>query len=332
MTTAVVQPLPGIGDMVWHLPHIRAIAEHLREKVTLVAKPRSLADQLFGRDDVVGDIVWVDQNPSGRRGLHDGIGGFTRLVGMLRASQFDSVVILHHSHRIAAAAMLAGIRRRQGYGLGSQRLFLNEGPYLTAADARLHQFRRASRFLEAASIPMAEQEPRLRIGADAHAAIRTRTAALPRPFVAIGIGSSEPSRQWGAARQTALARLLLEAGWPALALVGGPADGALADQITRGLGAAAEQVVPILGWHLMETAALLSEAAFYVGNNTGIMNMAAAAGIRAYALFGTTPVFDHSRDIVPIASPAGGPDDGMARMDVDAALEAVRLDRGRTGP
>ena len=24
--TLIVQPLPGIGDMVWHLPHIHAIA------------------------------------------------------------------------------------------------------------------------------------------------------------------------------------------------------------------------------------------------------------------------------------------------------------------
>src|SRR5438552_15723696 len=41
---AVMQPLPGIGDMIWHLPHIRAIARHVGAPVTLIAKPRSLAD------------------------------------------------------------------------------------------------------------------------------------------------------------------------------------------------------------------------------------------------------------------------------------------------
>ena len=29
MKVAVVQPLPGIGDTIWHLPHIRAIAAHV---------------------------------------------------------------------------------------------------------------------------------------------------------------------------------------------------------------------------------------------------------------------------------------------------------------
>ena len=47
---AVVQPLPGIGDMVWHLPHLRAIAAHAGAPVTLIAKPRSLADQLLTGD------------------------------------------------------------------------------------------------------------------------------------------------------------------------------------------------------------------------------------------------------------------------------------------
>ena len=47
---AVIQPLPGIGDMVWHLPHIRAIAQAVGHKVTLVTKPRSAADQLFAAE------------------------------------------------------------------------------------------------------------------------------------------------------------------------------------------------------------------------------------------------------------------------------------------
>jgi len=332
MTTAVVQPLPGIGDMVWHMPHIRAIAAYLGEKVTLVTKPRSLADQLFGPDDVVRDIVWVDQNPSGRRGRHDGAGGFLRLAGELRARRFDSLVMLHHSRRIAAAAMLAGIPRRQGYGWRAQRLFLTEGPYLPPTDARQHPFRRASRFLEAAGIAMPEAQPRLWIAASAFAAMRARTASLPRPFVAFGIGSSEPSRQWGAARFEALARRLLDAGWQSVALVGGPGDAALAEAIGGALGTEADRAVPILGWHLMEAAALLSEAGFLVGNNTGVMNMAAAAGTRSYSLFGTNPVFDHSREIVPIASPGDGPDYAMARIDVELVAGTIRRDRGGLGP
>ena len=43
--------------MVWHLPHIRAIAAHAGAPVTLLAKPRSLADDLRVNDPVVGRYV-----------------------------------------------------------------------------------------------------------------------------------------------------------------------------------------------------------------------------------------------------------------------------------
>jgi len=60
------------------------------------------------------------------------------------------------------------------------------------------------------------------------------------------------------------------------------------------------------------------------------MNMAAAVGIPTYALFGTTPAFDHSRHIVPISSPpdpAAG-DDGMARITPEAVFAALALGVG----
>jgi heptosyltransferase II len=79
---AVVQPLPGIGDMIWHLPHLHALAAAAGRAVTLIAKPRSAADQLLGADPAVRDIIWLDRNPQGqRRGRHDGLRGLLRLAG-----------------------------------------------------------------------------------------------------------------------------------------------------------------------------------------------------------------------------------------------------------
>ena len=102
---AVFQPLPGIGDMVWHLPHIRAVAAHVGGPVTLVAKPRSAADQVFAGEATVRDVLWLDRNPERRRGRHDGPVGLARLVAELRLRRFDSAVILHHSRMLAFAAM-----------------------------------------------------------------------------------------------------------------------------------------------------------------------------------------------------------------------------------
>ncbi|MCP5307560.1 MAG: glycosyl transferase family 1, partial [Chromatiaceae bacterium] len=64
--TLIVQPLPGIGDMVWHLPHIHAIAATtIAGKVDILTKPRSQADRLLRADPQVGQILWLERE-SGR--------------------------------------------------------------------------------------------------------------------------------------------------------------------------------------------------------------------------------------------------------------------------
>ena len=328
----VVQPLPGIGDMVWHLAHIRALVRHFGGPVTLLAKPRSLADQLLAGEDSVRAIIWLDRNPRGRTGRHDGGPGLWRLVRELRAGRFDRVVLLHHSHTLALATLAAGIRLRQGYGFGPQRWALNRGPILPASARRLHQLERATAFLRAAGIPLPDPEPRLAVAAAARQSVAARLAGMPGPLVAMGIGSSEPHRQWGPQRMAGLGRTLLRAGWGGLVLIGGPDDSALAAAIQAELGDSG-RTLPALGWHLAETAAVIEAAGFYVGNDTGMMNLAAAVGVRSYGLFGASPALHHSRHIVAITPPDGlQSPTGMQRITPDAVLAAIATDRGGLAP
>nr|WP_294525166.1 glycosyltransferase family 9 protein [uncultured Rhodopila sp.] len=329
---AVIQPLPGIGDMVWHLPHIRAIAAFAGVPVTVIAKPRSLADQLLAGDPAVAGVFWVDLNPKGRRGAHDGVRGFFRLVRKLRAHRFGSVIMLHHSETIAAAALLAGIADRRGYGFGVQRLFLNRGPFLPRAVFKLHQHTRATRYLQAAGIPLPSGEPAISVPPAVRSEARARLQDTATPFVAVGIASSEVIKQWGPKRFAALAGTLLNHGWPMIVLLGGPEESRSAADIMAALGERAGRVRLALGWHLRDVQGVLAEAAFYVGNDTGVMNMAAAIGIRTYSLFGTTPPFHHASQIVPICSPDTGVRDGMDRLTLDAVLAAIVTDRGSLAP
>ena len=322
---AVIQPLPGIGDMVWHLPHIRAIAQAAGGPVTLITKPRSAADQIFAGDPTLRDVLWWDRNPEGRRGAHDGAAGFRRFIAALRARRFDAMVLLHHSHTLAAAALLAGIPARYGYGAGLQRWLLNRGPFLPPADQGLHPFDQATSWLRHAGIPQPDAEPALQVGPAARDAARQRLGLGGARFIALGLGSSEPYKQWGAANFAALAQGLLDAGWPHLVLIGGPAEAGLIEEVTRRVGARGDAVIPAVGWKLGDVAALLAEAAFYVGNDTGVLNIAAAAGRPAHGLFGGWPPLRHSQHIVAILPPDGRTDKatGMARITPDAVLAAL---------
>ncbi len=330
----VIQPLPGVGDMIWHLPHIRAIAAHTGVPLTLVAKPRSGAGQIFLGESTIRDIIWMDRNPEGRRGQHDGLSGLLRLTRELRARRFDASYLLHKSQTLALATWLAGIPARHGYGARLQRPWLNRAPFLSDTALRLNWFQQGTAWLAAAGIPLAEAEPRLAVLPEARAAVEQRLGEGPGPLVTIGIGSSEPYKQWGAERFADLVSLLARAGWTRFVLLGGAPQAKLAETIVQRLAGGGASVEISVDWPLSEVGALLAKSAFYVGNDTGFLNMAAATGIRAYGLFGATEPFRHSTQIVPIIPPDGvvSRSDGMARITAEAVLAAILADRQSIGP
>jgi len=325
---AVVQPLPGLGDMIWHLPHIRSIAAHVGHPVTLVTKPRSRADKIFAAETAVKDVFWLDRNPERRRGQHDGAGGWLRAIASLRAQQFDAIYVLHHSKTIALLTMLAGIPERYGYGYGVQGWFLNRPPKLPNAVLPLHPYQQATEYLRAAGIPMVDPEPRMAVSETDLQTARSRISGHP---VAIGIGSSEAYKQWGAARYAALADgLAQQQGVSGMVLVGGPGEAGLAAEILATVRHA--RITSALDWSVPEIGALLSLSAYYVGNDTGFMNMAAAVGARTYGLFGAVKPFGHASCIVAIVPPGGiSKSDGMARISVEQVLTTIAADQARAG-
>ena len=245
-----------------------------------------------------------------------------------RFNQSRAVAIDMESATIAAQAMLAGITDRFGYGFGLQRLFLNRGPFLPGPSLRLHPFDQATAWLAAAGIPMAEAEPILPTTVAARDTVRQRLGDAPGRLVAVGIGSSEPYKQWGAARFAMLADSLLDDAPGRVVLIGGPAEADLAREIQTLSRHGGDRIVTAIGWDLAEIAALCAASAFYVCNDTGVMNIAAAVGLRSYGLFGGTPPFHHSRRIVAITPPDGsvasGDPTGMARITPETVLRAIR--------
>lgn len=318
---ALVQPRVGIGDMIWHLPHIRALARHTGGQVTLVTRRRSMADQLVDAADGVHRIFWVERGQWDKGGRHAGPVGMLRLARELRALGCDGAVLMTRSRQLTLAVLAMGLRHRHGYGIGWQRRVLH-GPFLPPALWKGHPYDQATAWMAAAGIPLDRPDPALHVDDAAVAAAARRIGAAGS--VALGIAASDDWKNWGAANFVALSRALLAAGWPGVILVGGPAEQAMADAIRAAMGAQAGQVRTALGWNLRELGALLTGAAFYVGNDTAALNIAAAAGTRSYGLFGATMALRHSPLIVPIVPP-GGPDRGagMALITVAMVIAAI---------
>ena len=178
----------------------------------------------------------------------------------------------------------------------------------------------------AAAVPVGEVEPHLPVQETARRTVRERLGS--GPFVVLGIGSSEPYKQWGAANFAATAMGLAQAGWTRVVLAGGVTERALAAEIIARMSDRAVDVTVAVDWPLTEIAALCTEAGLYVGNDTGVMNLAAAVGARCYGLFGAVELFTHASQIVPILPPDGRPNkaDGMARITPAMVLDQIALD------
>ncbi len=304
--------------MVWHLPHIHAIsATTATGQVDILTKPRSLANRLLSADPSVGRVLWLERD-SGR---HAGVAGLFRLAALLRQQNYQRVWFLHGSARYVLAAWLAGIPERIGYGIGLQRLLLNVPVALPSRYRHAEPMARADALLALLNIPPSELEPRLLLSAAAEQIVAERFTTWPRPWIALGIGSSEPWKQWGAARFAELALALQRRSIGSVFVVGGPTERLLADEILArvqsGGGAAADAVaLPI-----EQAPGLLAGCGCYIGNGNGLLNMAGALQIPAVGLFGGSPPLTHSRYIHAILPPAG--ETGMAAITASQVVEAL---------
>lgn len=317
----VVQPLPGIGDMVWHLPHLLAIARYEPEgRVSVLTKPRSLSDQLLASLPEVAEVLWVERRP----GRHDGIRGFFRLVSELRHKRYRKVWILHDSSRYLVAAWLAGISRRAGIAGGWQRMLLTDLP-VAQVPRTLHTVERADCLLRGLAVEPDRPIPLITPQATAGAAIRARFAAYPRPWFVFGIGSSEAYKQWGANNFSVLANSLLQRHGGSCFLLGGNSEKAMADGICQELGNPAN-LVSLIQMPLQDVIALLAEAQLFFGNDTGMLNLSAACGTHSIGLFGhpvSAWVANSSPRIHPIFPEAGLSSNGVGQIRPSEVLQAA---------
>lgn len=315
--TVVLHQFPGIGDLVWHIPYFRAIAEQSREgKVTVIAQPSTRARELLGHEIWIEEIIDHDRRPrrtEQRKGRHAGIAGIFRMAAELRERRFDRIVIFSHHANRGLMALAAGIPERLGYGSNwLQRQFLSAGPYIRPyRGPSVSVYKDATAFMLAQGFCAAPIVPKVHLPGTAIEAMRRLLSRLPRPLYAFAIGSSEPFKQWGQQRYALLADALVERGCGVL-LLAGPAEEELAQAIVAGVAPQRRHaVLPATRNTVTESAAMLTLVDACIGNDTGMTNLAAACDRPSYVLLGNRPLLDH---------------DPLMRMIRGASLDEISVD------
>ena len=329
----VVQPLVGIGDMVWHKPWIDHLAAHF--DVVLACKPTAKAEVLFHGTEGIVDFLSIERSLRGRRGRHDGPLGLLRLAAAFRATGADSVLVMHHSATYATAARLAGIANRWGYGIGRSRRWLNRGVFLGAEARYQHPTRKLAAFAKANGFgldsPVWVMPPSDKAR---HAAAAWCDAAGIRQFgqssdglrdmVVMGVTAMDEERMWPPAHFAALAaRIRVLSPGTAILIMGAPSEQPVIDTVLSDPAAPVGLIANTAP--LDEAVALINASRLYVGNDTSLLNIAAACGRPAAGIFAQSSPLDYSDVIVPIPEPDGrfGEPGAIKRITAAQAFDVV---------
>ena len=284
----LVKEVNWLGDLVISLPALRAVrCAFENAKLTVLVK-RELAGFFDG-------IPWIDEiipyaEPTGISGIADRL----HIAREIRRRRFDLAILFPNSFQSALWATLGGVRRRAGYATDGRGFMLTDRAMPSPDLLRRHQayywLGMLRDTLGIACLPNVEHH-RLEI-AERHlftmrswlAEHRTRPEA---PLIAIApIAAYGPAKEWPQVRYSALVDILYDRWGAECVLVGAPAERSRCEQIGASARCGALVAAGITG--IGELIALLSLCDGFAGNDSGAMHLAAAVGIPAIGIFGST--------------------------------------------
>jgi ADP-heptose:LPS heptosyltransferase len=253
-----------IGDAVLSTGLLaELIARHPDARLTIAAGPE--AAPLFEAVPGLDRLIVVAKR---RWAMH-----WLPLYGAVAARRWDLVVDLRGS---ALAWLLRAGRRK----------------VMAKGDSREHRVRQLGRLFDLDPPP----DPRLWTAAR-HEHRAGRLIPFGGPVLAIGPAANWRGKQWRAARFAELAQRLTAAGG---ALPGARvavfAAGHERGQAEPLLGAipARRRIDLVGGVDLLTAAAVLRRCALFIGNDTGLMHIAAASGVPTLGLFGPSPIAQYA--------------------------------------
>ena len=189
----------GIGDQIYHLTQLRALASGSMDgKIDLACiHPCSLAI-LLANSSWTGKII--DARPL-RRYVPTLRG--TGTVSEIRKAKYQSAFVLHQSTSFKLAALTAGIPYRVGlYGQWLDQLILTESlPSDAGGDRRALWGHRpfiaaADEWISAKNLTLDNKTPTILPNPDMVATVANFLAQLPRPIIIVNLFAGDPARRW----------------------------------------------------------------------------------------------------------------------------------------
>ncbi len=318
----------GIGDLIWHIPYMRALAKHSKDgKVSLITRPSTMPHQLLADEDCVGDILIFDRKPrksEGRKGRHDDRAGRKKFIKELQAFDIDTVYIFSNRLLYGKLAKKAGIKNRAGYGFRAlSRIFLSMPPFIPKDHIEGSRvYHDATKLMLAHGIIDAPIVPKMHVDQSVIDEMQECYADLPKPWFGFSIGGSESKKCWPSQYFGKLADMIIQEYGGSVFLLGGPGEHIIAKQVVN-FANAQDNIQIVTDKTIRQTAGLLRSCSFCIGNDTGALNLSVANNTPAIGLFGATLPLKHDPILYGIQASS------IEEIAVDNVFDALNQHMGQ---
>ena len=311
-----------LGDLIWQLPYIKAISDHHKQKVDLIVREKTQAKNIL-KD--LSHINLINYN-NFRKGFFYWVDVY-KLIKIYLKNKYSHVYILDKVNKPAVAAKICGIKNIVGPGIGNQKKWLTVKNFLKEEDWNLSYSEQSQKILSINSISLKEVYPNISININ-RLKNNNSDLLLPGKKISFGIDSFEDYKMWYEESFVKLAELLYQKNlFEQIYLICGQEKSYLAENIIN--LSDKNYFINCSNKNLGGIVLALKNSDFFVGNNSGPLNLSAALGVKSFGLIANDPIDELKYSNIQIITPENYDNlrdrnrEGMKKLSVERVFKQI---------
>jgi ADP-heptose:LPS heptosyltransferase len=266
-----------LGDLIWQLPYIKAISVYHNQSVDLILREKTQAKKILKDEKYIDNINYNNF----RKGIFYWIEVF-KLVQIYNQNKYSHVYLLDKVNRPAIAAKISGIKNIIGPGIGNQKSYLTTDIHLNDEDWKLNYSEQSKKLLKLHKINLDNPYPELNFNTKEFNE-ENSDLLYEGKKIAFGVDSFEDYKMWYEEDFVKLAKLLHERNlFDYIYLICGPDKSHVAKKIIE--ISQKDYFIDCSTKDLTGVITAIKNSQFFVGNNSGPLNLSAALGIESFGL------------------------------------------------
>ena len=295
-----------LGDLIWQLPFIKAISEHHKITVDLILREKTQAKNIL-KD--LNHINTINYN-NFRKGIYYWVDVW-KLIKIFKQNNYSHVYILDKVNKPALAAKLSGIKNIIGPGIGNQKKYLTTNVILNDNDWKLNYTEQSQKLLELHNIKLNNLYPQIEVNIKRFNE-NNLDLIIDGNKIAFGVDSFEDYKMWYEEDFVKLAdRLYDRKLFDYIYLICGPDKSYIAKKIIE--TSKKKYFIDCSQKDLSGVITAIKNSNFFVGNNSGPLNLASALGIKSFGLIANDAISELKYTKIQFITPEGYKDNTWIR-------------------